>query len=76
MYRKRLKNVYDLLETGNNKKVIQEVEKLVASSASTSQATATKKKQQPAVQPLSNEAGYDEETTMVHQFLKLINLNK
>lgn len=32
MYRKRLKNVYELLETGNNKKVIQEVDKLVSSS--------------------------------------------
>ena len=31
MYRKRLKNVYELLESGNNKKVVQEVDKLLSS---------------------------------------------
>lgn len=29
MFRKRLKNVYELLESGNNKKVVQEVDKLL-----------------------------------------------
>jgi hypothetical protein len=38
MYRKRLKNVYELLEAGNNKKVIQEVDKLVSNSSLTSAA--------------------------------------
>lgn len=33
MYRKRLKNVYELLESGNNKKVIQEVEKLLGTNS-------------------------------------------
>ena len=31
MYRKRLKNFYELLEAGNNKKLIVEVDKLIAS---------------------------------------------
>lgn len=57
MYRKRLKNVYDLLESGNNKKVIQEVDKLVSGGSH-----GVKKK------PLVSEAGvagYDEETTLI-----------
>lgn len=59
MYRKRLKNVYELLESGNNKKVIQEVDKLVASTANLSLG---KKKL------ASNEVGlpgYDEQTTFI-----------
>lgn len=32
MHRKRLKNVYELLESGNNKKVVQEVDKLMSAS--------------------------------------------
>lgn len=34
MHRKRLKNLYELLESGNNKKVVQEVDKLVGPSSS------------------------------------------
>lgn len=59
MYRKRLKNVYELLESGNNKKVIQEVDKLVASTANLS---LNKKK------PIPNEVGlpgYDEQSTLI-----------
>lgn len=59
MYRKRLKNVYELLESGNNKKVIQEVDRLVASTASLS---LNKKKPAPNEVGL---AGYDEQTTFI-----------
>lgn len=41
MHRKRLKNVYDLLETGNNKKVVQEVDKLISASTSSSSSKQT-----------------------------------
>ena len=34
MHRKRLKNLYELLESGNNKKVVQEVDKLVGPNSS------------------------------------------
>ena len=60
MYRKRLKNVYDLLEAGNNKKVIQEVDKLIGSSSSNSN-NANKKKQMN----MEGVAGYDEHTTLI-----------
>lgn len=59
MYRKRLKGVYELLEAGNNKKVIQEVDKLVAAASSSLNASKGRK-------PSSQEgvAGVDEVTTM------------
>jgi N-terminal acetyltransferase B complex non-catalytic subunit len=59
MYRKRLKNVYELLEAGNNKKVIQEVDKLLSSSTN-------KKKGPVSTQVIASGApGYDEEATMI-----------
>ncbi|CAF0760646.1 unnamed protein product [Brachionus calyciflorus] len=60
MYRKRLKNVYELLESGNNKKVIQEVDKLVSSAANLN--LGNKKKISPNEVGL---AGYDEQTTLI-----------
>jgi N-terminal acetyltransferase B complex non-catalytic subunit len=69
MYRKRLKNVYELLEAGNNKKVIQEVDKLVSNSSLTSATTTVnlKKKQLQQLQQGVNESGpiIDEQTVLV-----------
>ncbi len=62
MYRKRLKNVYELLETGNNKKVIQEVDKLISTGST---ASGSKKKQQQLLPNQINEPGYDEHTTFI-----------
>jgi hypothetical protein len=64
MYRKRLKAVYDLLDAGNNKKVIQEADKLIQS---TTAAAAVGKKKPPAQAVASYEgvAGYDEHTSAV-----------
>ncbi|RNA30686.1 N-alpha-acetyltransferase auxiliary subunit [Brachionus plicatilis] len=59
MYRKRLKNVYELLESGNNKKVIQEVDKLVTSTANLSLG----KKKLPSTE--AGLPGYDEQATLV-----------
>jgi N-terminal acetyltransferase B complex non-catalytic subunit len=61
MYRKRLKTVYELLEAGNNKKVIQEVDKLV-----TNTNVANKQKKQTHQQLQSNDGPvYDEQSVMV-----------
>ena len=67
MYRKRLKNVYDLLEAGNNKKVIQEVDKLLLSSSSSTSSKKTVQQQQHQQQQQQHEnvAGYDEQATMI-----------
>lgn len=61
MYRKRLRTVYELLETGNNKKVISEVDKLIADTQAPA-AVKDKKRRQHAI---SSEPGYDEQVTLV-----------
>ncbi len=61
MYRKRLRTVYELLETGNNRKVITEVDKLIADT----QAPATVKEKKRRQHPVSSEPGYDEQVTLV-----------
>ncbi len=61
MYRKRLKNVYDLLEAGNNKKVIIEVDKLVGQGTG---GAAAKKKSTAVSNIRPGVAGYDEQTTL------------
>lgn len=75
MYRKRLKNVYELLEAGNNKKVLQEVDKLVASTppptscCGHSHAAPSSGKKKPAHSHShhheSGGAGYDEQATLI-----------
>jgi hypothetical protein len=60
MYRKRLKGVYDLLDAGNNKKVIQEADKLIQST----QATSAQRKK-PGQANYEGVAGYDERTSAV-----------
>ena len=62
MYRKRLKNVYDLLEAGNNRKVIQEVDKLIVTSSAN---LANKNKKQIVSENEKGLAGYDEHTTLI-----------
>lgn len=63
MYRKRLRNVYELLETGNNKKVIQEVDKLISETNAPASQKSKKKSNQNT--QYSSEPGYDEEITIV-----------
>ena len=65
MFRKRLKTVYELLEAGNNKKVIQEVDKLIQSSLTNPTPAIAKKK--PIQQQLqqTEQPVYDEESVLV-----------
>jgi N-terminal acetyltransferase B complex non-catalytic subunit len=65
MYKKRLKSVYDLLEAGNNKKVIQEVDKMISASASSSQSNKQSLKKAALNESNTGGANYDEEATLV-----------
>lgn len=62
MYRKRLRNVYELLETGNNRKVITEVDKLILETTTPASGQKNKKR---VPKEMANEPGYDEQVTMV-----------
>jgi hypothetical protein len=65
MYKKRLKSVYELLEAGNNKKVIQEVDKMISASSAHSNKQSNNKKTGSSESGQSGGAGYDEEATLV-----------
>ena len=62
MYRKRLRNVYELLETGNNRKVIAEVDKLVQEATAP---VTVQKNRRKVPKEMANEPGYDEQVTLV-----------
>lgn len=53
MYRKRLKNVYELLESGNNKKVVQEVDKLMGAGGKGSAAQASLDEEKQSIQTIA-----------------------